>query len=81
MTVVELTGVSKTFGRGGTVALQGIDLANQVALAETADRGIAGHRADGRETMRHERRLGAHARGCGRGFAASMASTDDDNIE
>ena len=52
-----------------------------MALAQPADRGIAGHRADGRKTMGDQRRPGAHARGDGRGLAAGVASADDDDIE
>jgi hypothetical protein len=33
--------------------VQGIDFADQMALAETPNSGIAGHRPDGRETMGH----------------------------
>ena len=61
--------------------VQRIDLADQMALAEPTDRRIAGHRADGRKAMGHQRRLGAHARGGARGFAAGVASADDDNVE
>jgi len=52
-----------------------------MALAESADRGIAGHRADGGKAMGHQRGPGAHARGSGRGFAASVTSTDDNDVE
>ena len=62
-------------------AVQRIDLADQMALAEAADRGIAGHRADGRKAMGHQRRPGAHARRRARGLAAGVAAADDDNVE
>ena len=61
--------------------VQRIDLADQVALAEPADRWIAGHRADGREPVRHQRGPRTHARGRGRGLAAGVAAADDDNVE
>ena len=61
--------------------IQRIDLADQMALAETADRGIAGHRTDGRKAMGHQRRRRAHAAGRARGFAAGVASADDDDVE
>ncbi len=61
--------------------VQGIDLADQMTLAETADGGIAGHRSDGRETMGHQGRLGAHPRSRARGFAAGVAAADDDDVE
>ena len=62
-------------------AVQCIDFADQMALAEPADRRIAGHRADGRESVRHQGRVRAHARGRGRGFAAGVAAADDDDVE
>ena len=52
-----------------------------MTLAQPADRGIAGHRADGRESMGHQRRPGAHPRGRGRRLAARVASANDDDIE
>ena len=62
-------------------AIERIDLADQMALAETPDRGIAGHRANGRKSVGQQRRARAHARGRGRGFAAGMPATDDNHIE
>ena len=61
--------------------VQRIDLADQMALAESADRGIAGHGADGRKTMGHQGGARAHARGCGRGLAAGVAASDHDDVE
>src|SRR5204863_408336 len=48
-------------------AIQGVDLTDQMALAETADRGIAGHRPDGREAMGYQGRLRTHPRSRPRG--------------
>ena len=62
-------------------AVEGVDLADQMALAEPADRRIAGHRADGRESVRHQRGFGAHPGRRSRGFAAGVAAADDDNVE
>ena len=62
-------------------AIQRIDLADQMALAETPDRGIAGHRADGRKAMGHQRRPGAHACRRTRRLTAGVAAADDDDIE
>ena len=62
-------------------AVQGIDLAHQVALAQPADRRIAGHFADGVDAMGDEQGPGAHARGNGRGFRAGMAAADHDHVE
>ncbi len=62
-------------------AVEGIDLAHQMALAEAADGRIAGHLADGGEGMGDERRARAHAGSRGRGFAAGMAAAHNDHVE
>ena len=62
-------------------AIERVDLAHQMALAESADGWIARHGADGREPMSYQRRSRAHARSSGRGFTAGMATADDDDIE
>ena len=62
-------------------AVERVDLPHQMALAEPADRRIAGHRADGREFVRHQRGFGAHPRRRGRGFAAGVAAADDNDVE
>ena len=62
-------------------AVERVDLPDQMALAEPADRRIAGHGADRRESVRDQRGRGAHARGRGRGFAAGVAAADHDDIE
>ena len=62
-------------------AVQRIDLAHQVALAEPADGRIAGHLADGRELVRDQRRARAHARRRGRRLAAGMPAADHDDVE
>ena len=62
-------------------AVERIDLAHQMALAEPADGRDCTTCADGRETMGDQRRARAHARGRGRGLAAGMAAADDDHIE
>ena len=58
-----------------------VDLAHQMAFAETADRRIAGHRADRVETLRHQSGRSAQTRGRRRGFAAGMPSANDDHVE
>ncbi|CCD96471.1 hypothetical protein BRAO375_600043 [Bradyrhizobium sp. ORS 375] len=60
--------------------IQSVDLPDQVPFAQTADRGIAGHRADGRELVRDESRPSAHARGYGGGFTAGVATANDDDV-
>ena len=62
-------------------AVERIDLAHQVAFAEPSDRGVARHRADGREPVGQERGAGAHARRRGCGFAARVAAADHDDVE
>ena len=62
-------------------AVQRVDLAHQMALAQTADRRIAGHFADCCETMGNERGRGATARRRGRGFASRMAAADDNDVK
>src|SRR5262249_6156403 len=61
-------------------AVERVDLAHEMALTQASDRGIARHRADGREAMGDERDLGAHARGGRGGLAAGMAAAHDDDI-
>ena len=61
-------------------AVEGIDLAHEVALAEPADGRVAGHLADGRELVRDERSARAHAGGGSGRFASRMASAHDDDV-
>ena len=62
-------------------AIERIDLTDQMAFAEPADRRIARHRADGSKLMGDKRRSRAHACRCGRGFTAGVAASDHDDIE
>ena len=62
-------------------AVERVDLADEVALAEAANGRIAGHLADGGDAVGDERGLRAHARGRGRSLAAGMAAADDDDVE
>ena len=48
--------------------IERVDLAHQMALAQAADRRIAGHRADGGKPVRHQR---GRARPCGPAAAAA----------
>ena len=68
-------------GHAAHQAVQRVDLAHQMAFAESSDRRIAGHRADGREPVGQERGAGAHACRGGRGFAARVAAADHDDVE
>ena len=58
-----------------------VDLADEMALAEPADRGVAGHRADCAGRLCDERRSCAGAGRRGRRLAPGMAAADDDDIE
>ena len=61
--------------------VEGIDFAHEMAFAEPADGGIAGHCADRGKGKRDERGLCAHPRGRRRGLAAGMAAADHDHIK
>ena len=61
--------------------VEGVDLAHEMALAEAADRGIAGHCADRREGMGDEGGLRAHAGGSRRRLAAGMTAADHDYVK
>jgi hypothetical protein len=52
-----------------------------MALAETADGGIAGHRTDGRESVRYQRCPRARSRSGTRGLTTGVASSDDNDVE
>ena len=62
-------------------SVQRVDLAHEVALAQAADRRIAGHVADRCEAVSDERGRGAEARRRGRGFAAGVPSADDYDVK
>ena len=62
-------------------AIQGVNLPDQMALAQSADRRIAGHRADGCKAMGHQGGRCAHTRSRTGGLAAGVASSDDDDVE
>ena len=68
-------------GGAGHNPVQRVDLAHQVALAQAADRRIAGHFADRCEAVGDERGRGAGARRRGRGFAARVPSADDNDVK
>ena len=62
-------------------AVEGVDLADQVALAQAADGRVAGHLADRLELVGEQQRARAQPRGRGRGLAAGVAAADDDHVE
>ena len=62
-------------------AVEGVDLAHQVPLAEAADGRVAAHLADGGEAVRQQCRTGTKpGRGSG-GLAARMAAANNDDVE
>jgi hypothetical protein len=68
-------------GNAAHQSVQSVDFPDQVAFAKAADGRIAGHGADGGESMGHQGGSGAHASSRSRGFAAGVATTDDEDIE
>ncbi len=58
-----------------------VDFLDQVALADAADRGVAGHLPERLDVVGEQQRARAHARGGERGFGAGMAAADDDHVE
>jgi hypothetical protein len=61
--------------------IQGVDLTNQMTLAEPADGWIAGHRAHRGEPVGQQCRVCTHPRSCGRGFTAGVPATDHNDVE
>ncbi len=61
-------------------AVQGIDLPHQMAFADTADGGIAGHFTQGLALVGEEQSAGTRARRSRRRFAAGMAAANHDDI-
>ena len=61
-------------------AAQGIDLLDQMALADPADGRVAAHRADGLDVVGQQQ--GARTAACGRqrGLGAGVAAADDDHV-
>jgi len=57
-----------------------VELANQMAFADTANRRVAGHLPDVLSPKGDEADLGTPARGRGRRFAARVSPTDDQNV-
>src|SRR5208283_2482158 len=71
---------SSLVGRQAHLAAERVDLADQVSLADTADRGIAGHLADMIEVKREHQGARTHPGRGQRGFDTGMAGADDDDV-
>ncbi len=61
-------------------AVEGVDLADQVAFAEAANGRVARHFADGGKPVGDEGRAGAHARCRAGGFDTRVAAAHDDDV-
>jgi hypothetical protein len=62
-------------------SIKRVNLPNQVSLADPADRGIAGHRADAIDALSDERRSATDT-GCGgRSLTARVPSPDYEDVE
>jgi hypothetical protein len=71
---------ARLVGDAAHEAVKGVDLADEVAFAETADRRVARHLADRRRLVGRKEGLCAHARRRRRGFAAGVPASDDDDV-
>ena len=72
---------ARLVGRGSHDALQGIDFAHQVSLADSANRGIARQFAHRVEALRDEGRAGSRARGGGGGLAPRVPTAHDNHVK
>jgi hypothetical protein len=72
---------SPRVSRAGDDAIQSVNLAHEVALAETADGRIAAHRPDRVEIKAHQRRSRAHPGRRAGSFHPGVTAADDDDIE
>src|SRR5215203_3620025 len=60
---------------------KGVDLPNDMALRDSANRGIAGHLTDQVEVYRDKRGFSSEARRCGRRLASRVTGADNQNIK
>ena len=68
-------------GRRRHRAAERIDLLDQVALPDAADRRVARHLAERLDAVREQQRRAAHSCRGERGLGPGMAATDDDDVE
>jgi hypothetical protein len=71
---------SGRIGNAAHQSVQGIDLADQMPLAQAADGRIAGHLSDRGKSVRDENRLRADSRRRRCRLAACMPAADNDHI-
>jgi hypothetical protein len=67
--------------RTGHNTIQRINLANQMPLAQTTNRRIAGHHANAIAPQRHKRRAGTHTRGSRCSLTTCMAAANHNDIK
>jgi hypothetical protein len=60
--------------------VQRIDFPDEVAFAEPPDRWIAGHLANSRERMGHQRRVRTHPRRGSRSLGPGVPAADNDDV-
>ena len=68
-------------GRRRHRTTQRVDLLDQMAFADAADRRIAGHLAERFDVMRKQQRAPAHARAGERRFGAGVTATNHDYVK
>ena len=68
-------------GGTGDDPIEGIDLADEMTLAEAPNRRVAAHRANGLEIEADKRHARTHARGDGRRLDAGVTAADYDDVE
>src|SRR5271163_3508991 len=71
---------SSLVGRQAHLAAKGVDLADQVTLADAADGRVAGHLADVIEVESEHQRARAHPGRRERGFDSGVAGADNDDV-
>ncbi len=78
--VQELEMDPRPIGRAGHQAVQRVDLPHQVAFADAADGGVAGHLPDRGAAVGEQEGARAEAGGGGGGLRAGVAAADDDDV-
>ena len=68
-------------GRARDQTVEGIDFANEMALAQSTDRRIAAHRADGGKIEAHQCNTRTHARRDRSRLHTGMAAANNDDVE
>jgi hypothetical protein len=66
--------------RSTHLAAEGVDLFDQMALANTANRGVTRHLADVVKIEGEHQGITAHTRGCQAGFDTGVPRANDDHI-